>query len=714
MVYNVLCIFIRVSVAILTTSNGNAFLWKGDERLDILPGYTNQEAKGGIKLSSLNGKKDVLQQDIKAQSLVKENVSRETLNGKTENEGAQKVQTKRRKNRIWERKKEILRVRNKQKKREDAQSQDTVESVKFSSLYHCFRENELSVVESAFNAAYLYCNDKYYTSQTPVKRQYENIYAHPKAWLKHQHWLWKPNKWSVAVGILDIVPKIKRMSQAFLLTLKRNRPRADLWRRIEYSHMAHEVYKGMTVVIGTVALLFVVSYGTKGVVDMTNKIPAVSVYIDDVYVGDVLSVSEAEKAKSAYESLVSVSMRTLYDLDCSVTYKPTLCLEKDLLQTAQLNAAFDTASRRSMKNGFGLYVDGMLAAVCQNRQWIDQALSDSLSLQLGNYSETQNVSYNNAITVSAGVFPESLFMSQGQVRELFSLEKVTKADKQIILDNTVAKHFENVLQTEQPDESAVGKLTINAASVGNSATNTFSVITDVSGENLGDESLGQYAVMNLTVQKQEVVREPVEFKIIRIADPQLAENKTKIQRKGQEGQKDVTYVVSYVGDTEVQRAVLSETIIVEPIDRVEIIGTRPLTEEEIRTASTGTYIWPSMGRISSGYSWRVLFNKNEFHKGLDICDDFGSDVVASDGGLVIKAGMDRSGYGNMVLIQHDDGTLTRYAHNSKLYVKEGQRVAQGEVIAAMGKTGQATGVHVHFEVIVNGSAEDPTKYLPER
>ena len=87
--------------------------------------------------------------------------------------------------------------------------------------------------------------------------------------------------------------------------------------------------------------------------------------------------------------------------------------------------------------------------------------------------------------------------------------------------------------------------------------------------------------------------------------------------------------------------------------------------------------------------------------------------MAADGGEVIFAGYDKSGYGESITIRHDDGTKTRYAHNSELYVEVGQKVAQGEVIAAMGKTGMATGVHVHFEIIVNGSVQNPYDYLPE-
>ena len=74
-------------------------------------------------------------------------------------------------------------------------------------------------------------------------------------------------------------------------------------------------------------------------------------------------------------------------------------------------------------------------------------------------------------------------------------------------------------------------------------------------------------------------------------------------------------------------------------------------------------------------------------------------------------GTGESGYGNNVVISHADGRLTRYAHNSKLLVKAGQHVEQGEPIALSGSTGRSTGPHVHFEIYINGSAVDPLKYI---
>jgi len=102
----------------------------------------------------------------------------------------------------------------------------------------------------------------------------------------------------------------------------------------------------------------------------------------------------------------------------------------------------------------------------------------------------------------------------------------------------------------------------------------------------------------------------------------------------------------------------------------------------------------------------------EFHKGLDIAGPAGTPVDAVAAGLVTWAAP-RSGYGNMVQINHGNGMATRYCHNEKLLVKQGDMVHKGEVIALMGSTGRSTGPHLHFEVLKNGVAVNPLRYVGE-
>ena len=164
------------------------------------------------------------------------------------------------------------------------------------------------------------------------------------------------------------------------------------------------------------------------------------------------------------------------------------------------------------------------------------------------------------------------------------------------------------------------------------------------------------------------------------------------------GRRKVAAVIEYRNDQEVGRQILKEQIYAEAVPKIVERGTK----------IPPTYIKPiSGGRLSSGFGAR---SAPTTHKGVDWATPIGTSVVASNAGTVVHAGW-ASGYGYAVYINHADGRQTRYGHLSKVLVKTGQTVSQGERIALSGNTGRSTGPHVHFEIRINGSAVNPLKYL---
>ncbi|MUL35087.1 peptidoglycan DD-metalloendopeptidase family protein [Gloeocapsopsis dulcis] len=123
------------------------------------------------------------------------------------------------------------------------------------------------------------------------------------------------------------------------------------------------------------------------------------------------------------------------------------------------------------------------------------------------------------------------------------------------------------------------------------------------------------------------------------------------------------------------------------------------------------YIWPAKGVLSSGYGWRW----GRMHRGIDVAAPVGTPIFAAASGVVVRAGWNSGGYGNLVDIRHPNGSLTRYAHNNRILVRAGQEVEQGQHIAEMGSTGFSTGPHLHFEVHAAGKgAVNPIALLPQR
>ncbi len=186
----------------------------------------------------------------------------------------------------------------------------------------------------------------------------------------------------------------------------------------------------------------------------------------------------------------------------------------------------------------------------------------------------------------------------------------------------------------------------------------------------------------------------------------------KIYQKGKDGKCTVEYEDIYIGDELSQsiRIEGSEVILTAPVDEITIYGTQS-------TKASGTMVWPTVGWITSYYGKR----ESEFsgmstnHKGLDISTSRKTKIVAADAGVVEFAGWHSGGFGYCVIIDHENGIKTLYAHMyAKPLVKEGDRVYKGEHLGGQGMTGSAGGIHLHFEVIKNGDRVNPIKYMPSK
>ncbi len=175
-----------------------------------------------------------------------------------------------------------------------------------------------------------------------------------------------------------------------------------------------------------------------------------------------------------------------------------------------------------------------------------------------------------------------------------------------------------------------------------------------------------------------------------------------VKNKGVDGKKKVVAQIVRNNGIEVKRTELSSVVAFEPVAQVVLVGTKKLPP----LVGTGTYIIPTRGVITSRFGTRW----GRLHEGIDIGVPVGTAVKAADGGTVIFAGRD-GGYGNVIRINHGGNRVTVYAHCSKLLVKKGTKVFQGQHIANSGNTGSSTGPHLHFEIRINGRPVNPSKYL---
>jgi len=177
-----------------------------------------------------------------------------------------------------------------------------------------------------------------------------------------------------------------------------------------------------------------------------------------------------------------------------------------------------------------------------------------------------------------------------------------------------------------------------------------------------------------------------------------------------DAQKIVNYPFNEFKNSETFELAIGQTLLIPDGIKPEDKATVPraaianvLTPDAGSVSAVGSFIWPASGKITQGYSF--------YHKAFDVANQGGGPILAADSGTIVAAGWDASGYGNRTIIDHGNGFITLYGHQSLIQVKVGQQVARGNVIGQMGSTGRSTGTHLHFEVRRGGVLENPGNYL---
>lgn len=180
----------------------------------------------------------------------------------------------------------------------------------------------------------------------------------------------------------------------------------------------------------------------------------------------------------------------------------------------------------------------------------------------------------------------------------------------------------------------------------------------------------------------------------------LGESKTI---EGKPGIEKRVYEVSLENNSEISRKLVKDDIAKEAVSTKIYRGTKNPYEYGIAFLNQPT----RGGYITSGYGERW----ESFHKGIDIAGNIGDDVLAALDGEVIYAEYNDGGYGNLIIIEHENNMKTFYGHLNDFYVKAGDKVNKGDVIGAIGNTGFSTGPHLHFELRVNNNPVDPYEYI---
>lgn len=408
-----------------------------------------------------------------------------------------------------------------------------------------------------------------------------------------------------------------------------------------------------------------------------------------VELGTVSSPEEAEAARLSVERSISDVVGYSYTLEDSQVSYSTGVTERSRMGDSQaledaLNAQLDV-----IEHGYALYVDGQFVGATQT----EGALEDLLSQISAPYrnENTVSISFAENVRIEECDLPVSSFTNLADVALLLTSTKEGE------VTYTVQKGDCWSVIAQDHDMTNKELLALNPG-------------YDINKLQIGDVLIISNAVPFLTVivTQMEYYVADVMYDIEYIDDSSMWKGDTAIVSKGAYGTADTAALVTYQGSMEIKREIVTQTIITEPVTQVERRG----TAERPSWAPTGTFRWPANGTRTSNYGYRYIFGSRSFHGGVDIANSVGTNIYASDGGIVTFAGWNSGGYGYLVIIDHQNGYKTYYAHNSKLLVSVGDKVHKGQHIAEMGSTGRSTGSHCHFEIRYKGERQNPANYLP--
>lgn len=184
----------------------------------------------------------------------------------------------------------------------------------------------------------------------------------------------------------------------------------------------------------------------------------------------------------------------------------------------------------------------------------------------------------------------------------------------------------------------------------------------------------------------------------------------QVSTKGVKGEKQETHNIKYLNGQVIEDTTTHTAVVKEAVNEVVVVGVgKSYYTAAEKMASSHGFIWPLNKNVRAQFI-TAYWGDGRGHKGIDICSPYGTSIYAAKGGTVEYANWNND-YGYNVIINHGNGIKTRYAHASKLLVKKGETVTQGQTIALVGSTGQSTGNHLHFEVILNGTRVNPMPYL---
>lgn len=411
----------------------------------------------------------------------------------------------------------------------------------------------------------------------------------------------------------------------------------------------------------------------------------IEIKLDGQTIGYLESASQLQQVVSNVETKATEYFGTPYHYSGQLTYSLAYLRGGSVLDPDELEAML-FSSVDNLNKTYALKIDGQVIATNQSRTALQMMLNRILGSAAASLGQAKTEFVQDIQIVSSSL-DSSYERSIAELEALLGQSRKETGFHTVVKGDTVGRIASrygmtvNQLKTLNPGKNLNlihpgDKITISAA------------VPYLSVKQTVTESYTEKIAYGTTIQYTDT----------------LYSGDSKIKSAGVYGTAAVTADVVYINGVEQERTVLSYEVTKEPVNQVKLVGTKARP----KTMATGHFIKPVNGKTSSYYGNRP--SMGDYHTGHDWAAPKGTRINASDGGKVIWAGW-KGNLGLCVIIDHENGYTTYYAHCSKLVVEKGDRVYQGQKIAEVGTTGRSTGNHLHFEIRYNGKHQNPLKYV---
>ena len=414
----------------------------------------------------------------------------------------------------------------------------------------------------------------------------------------------------------------------------------------------------------------------------------ISVEFNGKDVGIISEESDFDRAE--HEALQRINYSGENNIEASANFSLKIISENDrILTSEQLANKMLEASDEELAEAYGIYIDGEFIGAVTEKEPVEEALDKRL-LEYHPDGNVKDITYQNKIEYSKGIYlASSLVDTQETIKKLTS-----SVSKRVVY---IAKPGDTAVTVCQKYNMDIGDFR---------SLNPLFADSVQPGQMLNVKETESYLPIQYVLEYEALSL--LKYETVEVETSALNVGSRQVLVSGSNGEKRTTYEITYVDGIERARKIISSQVTREPVVEevgIGIYSAHPDSKDTILTGS-GQFGWP----VNGGYvSDPYMSDRN--HKGLDIAAPGGTEIYAAADGVVIAAGWNSGGYGNVVQIAHDDGYQTVYGHMSSVLVTADQEVRRGQLIGLVGTTGNSTGNHCHFEVRHLGVCKNPANYL---